>query len=410
MGYDQLDTYHMNEGHCALLTLGLLSEIATDGDPSNATEEEYAQVRSQCVFTTHTPVPAGHDRFHLDLVRQVLPEKIAGAIERLPVTAEVLNMTYLGLFLSRFVNGVARRHGQVAQEMYPGYKVNSITNGVHAGNWAADPLATLFDREIPEWRTDNHYLRQALDIHVDHIMEAHAHAKRDLLAEVQRRAGVKLDPSVMTIGFARRAATYKRADLIFSDLDQLRTIATEAGPLQFVFAGKAHPHDEPAKALIRRIFDARDQLKQTLQVVYLQEHDMALGKLLCSGVDLWLNNPQKPMEASGTSGMKAALNGVPSLSVLDGWWPEGWIEGGTGWSIGNGEHESNEEDELASMYSKLRYVIVPLFYGSPPGYARVMRSTIAVNGAYFTAQRMMQQYVRNAYRTGEEVFADTEQL
>jgi starch phosphorylase len=196
----------------------------------------------------------------------------------------------------------------------------------------------------------------------------------------------------------------------------LQTIANESGPLQFIFAGKAHPHDEPAKALIRRVFEARDHLRETvdpipgpdrtarelsrrsIEVVYLPEHDMSLGKLLCAGVDLWLNNPQKPLEASGTSGMKAALNGVPSLSVLDGWWPEGWIEGATGWSIGSNDPDGDQEEELQSLYNKLRYVIVPLYYGSPMGYARVMRSTIAANGAYFTAQRMMQQYARNAYR------------
>jgi starch phosphorylase len=309
--------------------------------------------------------------------------------------------------MSRFANGVSRRHREVAQAMYPGYQIESITNGVHAANWAAAPLAALYDREIPGWRVDNAFLRQALDVHPEHVLEAHIQAKHELIAAIAERVGVQLDASVMTIGFARRAATYKRADLIFADLDMLRTIAHEAGPLQFVYAGKAHPHDEPAKSLIRRVFEARDQLRDTLQVVYVPEHDMALGKLLCSGVDLWLNNPQKPMEASGTSGMKAALNGVPSMSVLDGWWPEGWVEGMTGWSIGNGEHESNEEDELASLYSKLRYVIVPLYYGSPTGYARVMRSTIGVNGAYFTAQRMMQQYLRNSYRLQEDIAAES---
>jgi starch phosphorylase len=399
LGHQQIETYHMNEGHCALVTIGLLAEIAKDGNPAEATEEDWEMVRSRCVFTTHTPVPAGHDRFHFDLVHQVLDQPLADAVQRLPCwTEEYLNMTYLGLFFSRFANGVARRHGQVAQAMYPGYEIHSITNGVHAANWASEPLAALYDREMPEWRVDNNYLRHALDVPLDHVLEAHAQAKRELMAAVQTRAGVKLDPAVMTIGFARRAATYKRADFVFSDLDMIRTIATEAGPLQFIFAGKAHPHDEPAKALIRSVFDARDKLLPTVHVAYLPEHDMALGKLLCSGVDLWLNNPQKPLEASGTSGMKAALNGVPSLSVLDGWWPEGWIEGATGWAIGSGEVEGDQEEELASLYNKLRYVIVPLYYGSPMGYARVMRSTIAANGSYFTAQRMMQQYVRNAYR------------
>jgi starch phosphorylase len=222
------------------------------------------------------------------------------------------------------------------------------------------------------------------------------------MAAIEARAGVKLDPTVMTIGFARRAATYKRADFVLNDLDDLRAIAQKTGRLQFVYAGKAHPHDEPAKDIIRRVFAASEELGEDVPVVYLEEHDMGLASLLTAGVDLWLNNPEKPMEASGTSGMKAALNGVPSLSVLDGWWPEGWIEGVTGWSIGEDvDYPEDPEVERSSLYNKLNYVVVPLFYGAPQNYGRVMRSTIAVNGAYFTAQRMLQQYVSEAYAKGE---------
>ena len=400
IGYRDIETFHMNEGHCAFVPVGLLRERLGDVEAAQPSEEDLASVRERCVFTTHTPVPAGHDKFSLEMVHNVLGGRLGSLIEGLPISHDgTLNMTYLALFLSRFVNGVAHRHGDVAQAMYPGYEVHSITNGVHAATWASKPMAALYDRELRGWRRDNFYLRQALTIETDHLLEAHAAAKRDLMTEIERRTGVRLDPSVMTIGFARRAATYKRADLIFTDPDELRTIAREVGPLQFVFAGKAHPADSPGKSLIHRVFEAREQLHDTVPIVYLEEHDMALGRLLCSGVDLWLNNPQKPLEASGTSGMKAALNGVPSFSVLDGWWPEGWIEGVTGWSIGNGvQYESEAGDELQTLYSKLRYLIVPLFYGSPSAYARVMRSTIALNGAYFTSQRMMQQYVLNAYR------------
>jgi glycogen phosphorylase len=269
---------------------------------------------------------------------------------------------------------------------------------VHAGTWTSPAFAALFDRHIPGWRQDNPDLRQVLMVPVEEILDAHIEAKRALLVEVEKRTGVKLDPSVMTIGFARRAATYKRADFVFGELDNLRSIARQAGRLQFIYAGKAHPHDEPGKDIIRRIFAARDSLGSEVPVVYLEDHDMDLGRLLCAGVDLWLNNPQKPMEASGTSGMKAALNGVPSLSILDGWWPEGWIEGVTGWSID--ENLDLEEDvrmELMTLYNKLSYVIVPMFYGAPANYGRIMRNTIAINGAYFTAQRMLQQYAVAAY-------------
>jgi starch phosphorylase len=402
LGYDAIETYHMNEGHCALLALDLLEEQLAGREALEPTEEDYAAIRARCVFTTHTPVPAGHDRFDLGLVRSVLGDERGAAIEKLPpVSGGILNMTYLALFFARFINGVAQRHGEVAQGMYPGYSIKSITNGVHAATWASPPIATLFDRFILDWRTDNDYLRQALLIPPERLLDAHLQAKKDLMEEIARRTGKHLDPSVMTIGFARRAAAYKRADLIFTDIDQLKEIVRESGPLQFVFAGKAHPADEAGKEIIQRVFEASDLLGEDLPVVYLENHDMELGRYLYAGVDLWLNNPQKPMEASGTSGMKAALNGVPSLSVLDGWWPEGWIEGVTGWSIGNGATstltESDSNEELTSLYSKLRFVIVPLFYGSPLGYARIMRSTIAINGSYFSAQRMIEQYLVNAY-------------
>jgi starch phosphorylase len=396
LGYDQLNTFHMNEGHSALLTLALLNE--TTGNSPSVTESDIAAVRTQCVFTTHTPVPAGHDRFDLELVRGVLGDEMADLIESLPCRDDdMLNMTMLGLFFSRYVNGVARRHGEVAQSLYPHYKVSAITNGVHAVTWVSNAFAQLYDRKLTGWRGDSHTLRQALDLAVEDVMDAHQRAKRDLIGEVAKRTGVQLDPTVMTVGFARRAAAYKRADLVFNQPEMLRQIAHNVGRIQFLYAGKAHPHDVQAKELIKRVVAAGEELEEDVPVVYLEEHDMELGKLLCSGVDLWLNNPQKPMEASGTSGMKAALNGVPSLSVLDGWWPEGWIEGVTGWSIGDGTEDEDPTHESLSIYNKLSYVILPLFYGSPSLYGRVMRSTIAINGSYFTTERMLQQYLSAAY-------------
>jgi starch phosphorylase len=224
-------------------------------------------------------------------------------------------------------------------------------------------------------------------------------AKKALLDEVARRSGMHLNPDVFTIGFARRAASYKRADFVFSDVEQLIDVVHRAGQIQFIFAGKAHPQDAGAKAIIQQVFGARERLHLEIPVIYLENHDMAMGRQLCAGVDLWLNNPEKPMEASGTSGMKAALNGVPSFSVLDGWWPEGWLEGVTGWSIGNGsEFESHPDEELVSLYGKLREVIVPMYYNSRQSWAKVMRAAIAFNGSYFSTQRMLRQYALNAYR------------
>jgi starch phosphorylase len=402
LGCRDIQTYHMNEGHSALLTLALLEASLERRGVSEPDTADFEDVRRRCVFTTHTPVPAGHDRFPMELVAEVLGGERAAALQGLPFAHDgVLNMTFLALFFARYVNGVALRHGEVSQAMYPSYEVHAITNGVHATTWTSQPFQELFDREIPEWRRDNTYLRYAVAVQVEQIMEAHAKAKQALLAEVKRRTGTDLDPNAMTIGFARRAATYKRAALLFSDPDRLKSITRDVGPIQLVFGGKAHPRDEAGQALIRRVFEGGASVKPEIPFVYLEEHDMALGKLLTSGADLWLNNPQKPQEASGTSGMKAAINGVPSLSVLDGWWVEGWVEGVTGWAIGDeSDIETDSASEAWSLYNKLRYVVLPLFYDRPQAYGRVMRSTIALNGSFFNAQRMMEQYVENAYRLG----------
>lgn len=391
--------YHMNEGHAALLTLALLAEEATGGDLRTIGEADRERVRERCVFTTHTPVPAAYDQFDLGLVREVLGEELVAAIRANGCGPEgVLNMAHLALFLSRYVNGVALRHGEIAADMFPRHPVNAITNGVHATRWTAPAMAEMHDRHIPEWRRDNRYLRYAGKCPLEEIQAAHARAKSALLEEVARRTGRRLAPSSFTIGFARRATAYKRTDLVFSDLDRLRAIARSAGPLQLVFAGKAHPRDDAGKELIRRVFAASAALGDAVPVVYLEEYDTALAKLLVSGVDLWLNTPLKPLEASGTSGMKAALNGVPSLSVLDGWWIEGNIEGVTGWSLGEASRESDEALEARMLYEKLERVILPLFHGASLAYAEVMRAAIAHNGSFFNAQRMMSQYVDNAYR------------
>lgn len=282
--------------------------------------------------------------------------------------------------------------------MFPHYPINSITNGVHTFTWTAPPFRRLFDRYIAEWRRDSLYLRYAISIPLEEIIEAHAEAKRQLLEEVERLTGTRLDSGTMTLGFARRATAYKRADLLLSDLDRLKKIARKVGPLQVIYGGKAHPKDESGKAVIRSIFEKARTLGSDVRVMYVKEYDMALAKCMCSGVDLWLNTPQKPQEASGTSGMKAAMNGVPSMSVLDGWWIEGHAEGVTGWSIGDSwDSQSDPSAESAALYDKLESVIVPMFYQQPRAYAEVMRSAIALNGSFFNAQRMMFQYLKNAY-------------
>jgi starch phosphorylase len=400
LGYQRIDRFHMNEGHSSLLVMELLLEHARGTGRTIVSPEDVATVRQQCVFTTHTPVPAGHDQFSMDVARQILDESPMFALQHLCCHEGMLNLTYLALNFSHYINGVAMRHGEVSRVMFGGYTIDTITNGVHAATWAADEFHVLFDRRIPSWRRDNFSLRYALSIPREEIWQAHIGAKGRLTERVTHDTGVRLDPNVFTIGFARRATAYKRADLLFHDAERLKRIAAKVGTLQIIYAGKAHPRDEAGKLIIERIFKAKEALRSHVAIVYLQNHDLALGKLLTSGVDLWLNTPDPPLEASGTSGMKAALNGVPSLSVLDGWWVEGCIEGVTGWAIGD-NRPSPQDDRSAvdasSMYDKLEHAILPLFHQQHERFTDVMRHAIALNGSFFNSHRMVEEYALKAY-------------
>jgi starch phosphorylase len=426
LGHTELTRYHMNEGHAALLALELLGEEAEKAGRTSIRGEDIAKVRSKCVFTTHTPVPAGHDRFPMEYVTRVFPQQngffdlkdaFAADLVKSALQAEKafpdlqeaaragasLNMTYLALSLSTYVNGVAKLHGETSRKMFPQAPIEAITNGVHAATWASPAFQELFDRCIPSWREDNYSLRSALGLPPEEVWSSHLIAKHELLETVRKKTGLSLDAETFTIGFARRATGYKRADLILSDLDRLRQIAKTGGKFQIIFAGKAHPHDGGGKDIIRRIFHAKRALRKAVPVVFLDEYNLELGGQMTSGVDLWLNTPQFPLEASGTSGMKAALNGVPSLSILDGWWVEGHIEGVTGWSIGEPRHvgtmaaATDNEHEAQSLYAKLENVILPMFYKERARYLSVMQHAIAINGSFFNTQRMVQQYVTEAY-------------
>jgi starch phosphorylase len=392
----EVNVYHMNEGHAALLTVGLM-ELQLGGQRNRPIEEQDTQaVRNRCVFTTHTPVPAGHDRFSREQAYRILGPQVANLLERMGGFHDgMLNMTYVALTSSRFVNGVAMQHGKISREMFPDYEIDAITNGVHAATWTAPPMQAIFDRSIPRWRKDNFQFRYVIDVPLREIERAHAQSKRTLIETVAERTGITLNSNVFTIGFARRVATYKRADLLLTDPKQLVRLAEKYRGLQILFSGKAHPHDEPGKKLIQEIFQVANGLdSDALKIVYLENYEWKLASMLTAGVDLWLNTPRRPFEASGTSGMKAALNGVPSLSVLDGWWVEGCIEGVTGWAIPDSE---SPEDEVASLYQQLESTILPLYYGNPEQWRAIMRSTIALNGSFFNTHRMLQEYISNAY-------------
>jgi starch phosphorylase len=426
LGYNELTRYHMNEGHAALLALQLLREEAEKAGRTSIRGEDIEKVRSKCVFTTHTPVPAGHDRFPMEFLTRAFPnqkefldlkdtssadlmKRVLQAGQNFPDLQEAarggasLNMTQLALGLSTYVNGVAKQHGETSRQMFPEVPIEAITNGVHAGTWTSPAFQQLFDRYIPNWREDNYSLRGALGLPAEEVWASHLIAKHELFEEVRKKTGLNFDPEVFTIGFARRATGYKRADLILADLNRLRQTAKNAGLFQIIYAGKAHPNDGGGKDIIRHIFQAKKALRKTVPVVFLDDYNLDLGGKITSGVDLWLNTPQFPLEASGTSGMKSALNGVPSLSILDGWWVEGHIEGVTGWSIGEsrraagGGAPTDNAAEAESLYSKLEDVILPMYYNERSKFLGVMQHAIAINGSFFNTQRMVQQYITDAY-------------
>jgi starch phosphorylase len=392
LGYCGVQRFHMNEGHAGLLVLELMN---WQGGPEPA-EWDYEGVRQRCIFTTHTPVPAGHDQFDYEAVERIVGPAVPFDVLHMLGGRERLNMTMLGLNLSRYVNGVAQRHEEVSREMFPGYPIRHITNGVHSATWTCDTFQRLYDEWIPGWANDPAMLRKALNIPNEKIWEAHVGAKARLIEHVRQQMGRSLAPDALTIGFARSATAYKRADLGFTDVARLVEIARLAGPLQFVFAGKAHPRDEAGKQLIEHIIAISRQIEREIPIVYLENYDLEKAKLMVAGVDLWLNTPQRPLEASGTSGMKAAHNGVPSFSTLDGWWIEGHIEGVTGWSIG-GSAAATPAGDAEDLLRKLEALILPMFYFRRDSWIDVMRHTIALNASYFNTHRMVQQYVTNAY-------------
>ncbi len=395
--------YHMNEGHASLLTLELL--LMHKRDIESVWDERWVwdidKVKDLCVFTTHTPIEAGHDRFPYDLVLKVMGEIVPiGLLRRLGGESH-LNMTFLALNLSNYVNGVAKKHGEVSKALFPGYEINAITNGVHSFTWTCENFRQLYDKYIPSWANEPELFVRAESIPDAEVWDSHCKAKNELVQFVKKVSGVELNPDVLTIGFARRFTSYKRADLIFSDMERLFKIG-EKGKFQIVFAGKAHPKDAPGKEIIRKIVELTKTNNNNVQIVFLPDYNMEMALKLVSGVDVWLNTPLRPREASGTSGMKAAHNGVINFSVLDGWWIEGHIEGVTGWSIGPKPTESslihtNDTADAEDLYNKLEAVIIPTYYQDRVHWIKIMKNSIGKIAYYFNTNRMMRRYVTDAY-------------
>lgn len=398
----EIKKYHMNEGHSSLLTLELLNMYKRPIE--NVWVERLVwdvdKIKDLCVFTTHTPIEAGHDKFPYDLVCCIMGELIPLNILKELGGQDGLNMTRLGFNLSEFINGVAKKHREVSRNMFPGYEISAITNGVHTYTWTCNSFKRLYDKYLPGWANEPELFVRIGRIPDEAIWNAHMEAKRILFDYVRGDTGIDMSPDILTIGFARRATAYKRADLIFSNIERLESIGNKK--LQIVYGGKAHPKDESGKRLIERIFTIKKHLKDKIKLAYLKNYDMNIALKMVSGVDIWLNTPLRPREASGTSGMKAAHNGVINFSVLDGWWIEGHIEGFTGWSIGPTPTEvalveNMDTRDADDLYNKLETIIIPIFYKNRDAWIRMMQNVIGKNAYYFNSHRMMRRYVTDAY-------------
>lgn len=366
------DYYHMNEGHSALLS---------------------TEASGKKVFTTHTPVAAGHDTFSLETVEKVLPEE---KVEQLGLEEE-LNMTELALENSSYANAVSDRHAEVTRKMFPDYEFDAVTNGIHTRTWAAPSFKELFSSEVNRWCLDPARLTKIAGVTDSRVWNAKKKAKKNLSKHLEEENGEGLDLETFTVGFARRSTSYKRPTLIFKDLERLDSLAEKYGGLQLVFAGKAHPDDTRGKKLITRILDYSEML-ENVDVFFVEDYGMDEALKMVSGVDIWLNNPERGKEASGTSGMKAALNGTPQLSTPDGWWLEGHVEGVTGWNIGEDYVEGEDEAliDSRSIYSKLDEIL-SLYHNDRQDWIQVLKNCISLNASHFNTDRMLKEYLARAY-------------
>ncbi|GAB4146232.1 MAG: alpha-glucan family phosphorylase [Patescibacteria group bacterium] len=384
----EFDQYHLNESHAAFTALPLIQNFGL----KNA--------KTKLTFTTHTPVPAGHEHFDIEILKKELGDYFELIPNELIQGSNVsLNMSKLCFEVSHFANAVSKRHAQVTQEMFPNQQITYVTNGVHHNSWVSEPVAAVLDKYIPDWREEPSRLRMADIIPHQEVLKAHCQSKLELMQFLSNYAVDKIDPEIFTIGFARRAVGYKRSNLIFNDRDRLNRIASKHGKLQLIFSGKAYPGDSDAERVVEEIYQISKDMGDSLMVVYVPDYNIEISKKLVSGVDLWLNNPIVPQEASGTSGMKASLNGVPNFSTLDGWWVEGCVEGVTGWSVGDGcVGPECVKVELEDMYHKLEDIILPMYYNDKTAWAHIQRNCIGLNGSYFNTHRMLQEYILKAYQ------------
>ena len=349
------------------------------------------EVRSLCVFTVHSPLRSTQDVFSEDFLLKYQPDW--PSLPGFPDQDNNINFTQLGLYNSAYVNAVACLHQSVTQKMFSDYKIKAITNGVNSFFWTTPELQKRYDKYIPTWRRNCQNLVKVETINSSEIWQAHQVAKKRLAEWVRKKTGENLDINTFTIVFARRFTSYKRPQLLFANLYKLLEVQRRAGKIQIVLAGKAHPEDEEGRKLIKFIWDIKKKLRGKIKVIFLSGYDLNQAQLLSGGADLWLNTPTPPLEASGTSGMKAAHNGIPQLSTFDGWWPEGHVKGKTGWII-----RENKTTRKNNIYDLLEKEILPLYYQRPQKWRNLMRSTIAINAPVFNTERVLRQYNKEAYK------------
>lgn len=392
MGFAE-DLYaHLNEGHTALFAAAMLGDLGS-----------VAETRARVHFTTHTPVPAGFDRFDHRDVQRIVGQHVPPDVAHLG-GPETLNMAWLAASLAGKVNGVSVINARVAEPLFQAehlsrgrqgpLQLEAVTNGVHFDTWVSPEMGALYDHHLHGWRDNHEVLHHIAGTDPEAFARARRRAKMELLEYANGMTQLGFDPDVLTIGFARRMAGYKRANLIFRDVDRLTALGH--GKLQILFAGKAHDKDTEGRKLVREILAMSHRLRGELRIGFLTNYNMWLGHKLTAGVDVWLNNPVRPLEACGTSGMKASLNGVPNLSVLDGWWAEACVDGWNGWAIGKEDEGRDDARDAEALYASLEHRVLPTYYGDRPRWRKIQMAAVAT-APQFSAKRMVLDYATRYY-------------
>ncbi len=385
LGY-KVNKYHLNESHAAF---AILEARKMTGSKELA--------KSKIVFTTHTPAEHGHIQYGKNFIEEIMAQEYSKLLLD-DYEEDRIHLTKFCLENCSYANAVSQRHGQVSRKMFPEKNIHSITNGIHTRTWAAKATTEVLDKYLTGWKGDPSVLRGATAIPDEEIFNMHKKNKRELFEYIKAKNSIELDESKFSIGFARRVDGYKRSGFIFTDIEILKYLAEKFGGIYVFLSGKAYFDYGPAEDLIRQFIKHSKEDLGALKVIYLEDYGMQISQLMIQGCDIWLNNPKKPLEASGTSGMKAALNGVPSFSTIDGWWVEGWKEGVTGWSIGSEDmNQVQDTIELHDLYCKLEHTIMPTFYANQPEWIEIQKNAIAFNASYFNTDRMLREYIEQAY-------------